>query len=83
MAGCKNQLIMKCCSKFLVSRICQNINLVITVGCVPGIWCKGLITPVHKKENPLNPDNFRPICELSCLCKFFTNVLNSRLCLGL
>ena len=52
-------------------------NLVITVGCVPSIWCKGLITPVHKKGDPLNPDNFRPICVLSCLCKFFTNVLNS------
>ena len=25
MAGCKNQLIMKYCSKFLVSSICQNI----------------------------------------------------------
>ena len=25
MAGCKNQLIMKNCSKFLVSIICQNI----------------------------------------------------------
>ena len=54
-------------------------NIVITVGCVPSICCKGLITPVHKKGDPLNPDNFRPICVLSCLCKFFTNVLNSRL----
>ena len=25
MAGCKNQLIMKHCGKFLVSGICQNI----------------------------------------------------------
>ena len=25
MAGCKNQLIMKYCSKLLVSSICQNI----------------------------------------------------------
>ena len=25
MAGCKNQLVMKYCSKFLVSSICQNI----------------------------------------------------------
>ena len=56
-------------------------NLVITVGCVPSIWCKGLITPVHKKGDPLNPENFRPICVLNCLCKFYTNFLNSRLCL--
>ena len=25
MTGCENQLIMKYCSKFLVSRICKNI----------------------------------------------------------
>ena len=40
---------------------------------------KGLITPVHKSRDPSNPDNFRPICVLSCLCKLFTNLLNSRL----
>ena len=56
-------------------------NLILTVGCVPDIWCKGLITPVHKNGDPSDPDNFRPICVLSCLCKFFTNILNKRLCL--
>ena len=40
---------------------------------------KGLITPLHKSRDPSNPDNFRPICVLSCLCKFFTDLLNSRL----
>ena len=54
-------------------------NLILMAGCVPDIWCKGLITPVHKKGDPSNPDNFRPICVLSCLCKMLTNCLNSRL----
>ena len=54
-------------------------DLVLKAGDVPEIWCKGLITPVHKKGDPTNPDNYRPICVLSCLCKFFTNMLNSRL----
>ena len=40
-----------------------------------------MITPVHKNGDPSDPDNFRPICVLSCLCKFFTNILNKRLCL--
>ena len=52
-------------------------NLIITVDQVPVIWCKGLITPVHKNGDPFDPDNYRPICVLSCLCKFFTNLLNS------
>ena len=54
-------------------------NLIITVGQVPAIWCKGLITQVHKNRDPFDPDNYRPKCVLSCLCKFFTNLLNSRL----
>ena len=54
-------------------------NLMIAVGQVPAIWCKGLITPVHKNGDPFDPDNYRPICVLGCLCKFFTNLLNSRL----
>ena len=54
-------------------------NLIITVGQVPAIWCKGLITPVHKNGDPFDPDNYRPICVVSCLCTFFTNLLNSRL----
>ena len=54
-------------------------NLIITVGQVPAVWCKGLITTVHKNGDPFDPDNYRPICVLSCLCKFFKNLLNSRL----
>ena len=34
---------------------------------------------MHRKGDPSDPDNFRPICVLSCLCKFLTNILNSRL----
>ena len=54
-------------------------NLALTVGEVPNIWCKGLITPVFKNGDAFNPENYRPICVLSCLCKFFTNALNIRL----
>ena len=54
-------------------------NLAFTVGEVPNIWCKGLITPVFKNGDAFNPENYRPICVLSCLCKFFTNALNIRL----
>ena len=54
-------------------------NLTLTVGEVPNIWCKGLIAPVFKDGDTLNPENYRQICVLRCLCKFFTNALNNRL----
>ena len=54
-------------------------NFVMTIGIVPSIWCKGLISPIHKSGDPLNPENYRLICVLSCICKFFCNLLNTRL----
>ena len=54
-------------------------NLIIPARYEPNEWCNGLITPVHKSGDPSSPDKFRPICVLSCLCKLFTNLLNSRL----
>ena len=38
-----------------------------------------VITPVHKKGDRLNADKFFPICELSCLCKFFKNAKNLKI----
>ena len=54
-------------------------NLILKVGKAPVTWHKGLISPIHKKGDPSNPDSFWPICVLSCLCKFLTNLLNHRL----
>ena len=65
--------------KILKNCFVELFNLIICARYVPNEWCKGLITPVHKSGDPSNPDNFRPICVLNCLCKFFTNLLNSRL----
>ena len=54
-------------------------NLALTVRQVPSIWCKGLSTPVFKNGDAFNPENYRPICVLICLCKFFTKALNNKL----
>ena len=49
-------------------------NFVMTLGTVPSIWCEGCISPVHKNGDPLNPENYRPICVLSCICIFLQPV---------
>ena len=54
-------------------------NLILKIGVVPENWRKGIITPVHKSDDPLDPDNYRAICVLSCLGKVFTNTLDMRL----
>ena len=37
-------------------------NFVMTLGIVLSTWFKGLISPIHKSGDPLNPENYRPIC---------------------
>ena len=46
---------------------------------IPMKWCQGLITPIFKSEDKLNPENYRPICVTSCLSKLFCLILNERL----
>ena len=54
-------------------------NLVLDSGCFPEQWSTGMISPIYKKEDRSNPQNYRPITILSCLGKLFTSVLNARL----
>ena len=62
------------------TNICAFFNIVLNTGIIPEKWVEGLIMPIYKnKDDPLNPENYRPITLLSCLGKLFTSVLNERL----
>jgi hypothetical protein len=39
----------------------------------------GLIFPIYKTGDPLNPSNYRGIAITSCLSKLFNSILNARL----
>ena len=39
----------------------------------------GLISPIFKSDDKLNPDNYRGICVISCLSKLFLLILNDHL----
>ena len=55
-------------------------NVIFDSGCIPDVWCKGIIVPIYKKKGDVkNPDNYRGITILSCLGKLFTSILNERL----
>ena len=42
-------------------------NLVLDSGCFPEQWSTGMISPIYKKGDRSNPQNYRPITILSCL----------------
>ena len=48
-------------------------------GHFPNSWCEGLISPIFKSGNKLDPNNYRGICVSSSLGKLFCSILNNRL----
>ena len=54
-------------------------NFIFDSGIFPDMWRDGLLSPIYKRGNRLNPDNYRGITLLNVLGKLFTRVLNNRL----
>ncbi len=63
----------------LQTAVLKLFNLVLSSGCSPDIWSQGLITPIHKSGDKLDPNNFRGICVSSNLGKLFSSILNNRI----
>ena len=59
--------------------ILKLFNLVLYSGCFPDIWNQGIITPIHKSGNKLDPNNYRGICVNINLGKVFNSILNGRI----
>ena len=75
----RNEFI-KNCSPEMFSFMKDMFNVVLNTGILPTDWCIGIIVPIYKNKGPSNnPDNYRGITLLSCLGKFFTACLNSRI----
>ena len=53
-------------------------NIVTSVQTSPGTWNVGLITPLHKKGDKLNADNYRCIIIPSCVGKIYLKIMTSR-----
>jgi hypothetical protein len=54
-------------------------NKILESGRFPETWMEGLITPIYKSGNSLDPNNYRGICVSSCMGKRFCSILNTRL----
>lgn len=74
----RNEMI-KSSVPILLKGYLKVFNIILKSGNFPSSWCEGLITPIFKSGNRLDPDNYRGICISSCLGKYFCSVLNERL----
>ena len=74
----RNEMIKYSCNK--MPHIYQKLfNLIFNSGFFPSTWCKGIISPIFKSGDKMDPGNYRGICISSCLGKFFCIILNQRL----
>ena len=54
-------------------------NIILSSGIYPTECVQGLIFPIYKTGDPLNPCNYRGIAITNCLSKLFNSILNARL----
>ena len=63
----------------IVPQLTMVINEYVKKQKFPSILKKGLITPLYKKDDPLNPLNYRPITITSSLSKKFEKLLHKQI----
>ncbi len=63
----------------LKDAILKLFNLVLKSGHFPEIWKENLITPIFKRGEKYDPNNYRGITVSSNLGKLFCSIINDRL----
>ena len=63
----------------LLPSLVDMFNKILSSGYFPSSWSSAVIVPVFKKGDRSEPNNYRDISLISCLCKLFTSILNERL----
>lgn len=70
---------LKHSSPYIIQTLAKLFNLVLLSGSSPETWSEGLITPMYKKGDKFEPNNYLGICVGSNLAKLFCNIINSRI----
>nr|XP_006816725.1 PREDICTED: RNA-directed DNA polymerase from mobile element jockey-like [Saccoglossus kowalevskii] len=70
---------LKFSSPHIIAALHKLYNHVMEKGEYPEIWNINAITPVHKKDDSLNPNNYRGISTNSAIGKIFSMILNDRI----
>ena len=71
-----NNRILKEVSGPLSYPLCDLFNYSLSSGQFPEAWKQANITPIHKKEDPSDPSNYRPISLLSAVGKVLEKLVH-------
>ena len=66
---------IKLIKKEILPAITHIINLSISTGKFPSAWKKAKVVPLFKKEDPVNPKNYRPVAIIPILSKVLERVI--------
>lgn len=67
------------CAESLVKPLCILFIRSIAEGVVPNIWKSAFITPIYKKGDKSNIENYRPISKLCLFAKIFEKIVYAQL----
>ena len=73
------EFVIKDAAPVLVSPLTHIYNICLTKGTFPDCWKKARITPIHKKGDKANIENYRPISLLCNFSKIFESVITTHL----
>ena len=58
----------------------KMFNVILKCGHIPETWSSGWIVPIYKNNgNKDDPNNYRGISLINCICKVFTSVISARI----
>ena len=78
--GMPNELLKSCLSKkHLLLLYKKMFNLILSTGVYPTVWQLSTLTPIYKKGDKTDPNNYRGIAVSTSLSKLLSLILNNRL----
>ena len=60
---------------YVLPALTHIINLSVVSGCFPSKWKVAKVIPLYKKDDPLDPKNYRPVAILPVLSKILERVI--------
>ena len=69
--------------KLLSNELCRTLYIIfnssLLSGNIPKIWKKSIITPIFKKGQPSNSNNYRPISITCVMCRVLERIISKQL----
>ena len=70
----------KCSSSVTSKLLMKMFNVILVSGYLPDSWSSGWIVPIYKnKGSRIDPNNYRGISLINCICKIFTSLISRRI----